>query len=314
MTVSAVPTLDPSLTAGAPHAATEVKRRRELLRQTGLLPLRCRTAGSPEILVGVIDGVIDPHPSLARARIQRSASLTRAASLPASAHATFIASILVGQGPGVLGLCPGCTLLSLPVIDAGMLDGTTTPQSAADTIARAVHAAVQAGCQVIQLGIEVTAAAGPWFGPVVGAIRAAADRGIRTVVPSGNGAGITASPLVSAPGAVPVAAGRRDGGPQSRASLSLAVAQQGLLAPGTGIPGAGPADTVIELSGSSYAVPFATASFVLLRSLAFRASAAAVWHALLTPDRPVRTPHGVVPASLDAGASWARLTGDSTGS
>ena len=299
-----------SSAAGARRAAEE-GRRRELLRQTGLLALRRRTAGSPSILVAVIDGAIGPHSSLAQARIQELPVPAHAKSLSASAHATFIASILVGRGPGVLELCPRCTLLSLPVIGTGMLDGTTSHRFAADTIACAVHAAIQARCQVIQLGIEVTAAAGPWFGPVAEAIRVAAHRGIRTVIPSGNGAGITGSPLVSAPGAIPVAAGRPDGGPQPQGSFGIAVAQQGLLAPGTNIPGAGPAETVSERSGSSYAVPFVTAAFVLLRSLTPRVSATAVWDAILTPDRPVRTPHGVVPPSLDAGASWARLTGAS---
>ena len=42
-----------------------------------------------------------------------------------------------------------------------MLDGTAPHQLTAAGIARAVHIAVEYGCQVIQLGFEVTAMAAP---------------------------------------------------------------------------------------------------------------------------------------------------------
>ena len=145
-----------------PHAAAEGSRRRALLRQAGLLTLSRCTAGRPGTRIALVDGEIGPHRSLEGASISPAAlSGSGTGSSSAAAHATFVASILVGRGPDVLGLCPGCTIFSLPAVDDDMLDGTAPHQLTAAGIARAVHIAVEYGCQVIQLGFEVTAMAAP---------------------------------------------------------------------------------------------------------------------------------------------------------
>ena len=104
-----------------------------------------------------------------------------------------------------------------------------------------------------------------------------------TVAPSGNGSAITDSPLVSATGIIPVASGCHDGAPHPQARFSPAVGKHGLLAPGARIPGAGPGDSLTERSGSSFAAAFVTAFFALLHSLEPRASALAIWSAILAP-------------------------------
>ena len=126
-------------------------RRRLILRQTRLLELSRRTPGVPSVRIALIDGPISTsHPVLAAATIEQYPQIPGAETAD-ERHATFIASLLVGRGAGVLGIAPGCTLISLPVQDSKFQKFELNRQEAASRVASAVYRAVELKADVIQL-------------------------------------------------------------------------------------------------------------------------------------------------------------------
>ena len=85
----------------------------ELVR---LLPLMARTAGRPEITIGLIDGpVVLDDPDLATENIREVpgefAGACALSSSTACQHGTFIAGILLAKrGSAAPAICPGCSL------------------------------------------------------------------------------------------------------------------------------------------------------------------------------------------------------------
>jgi subtilisin family serine protease len=264
----------------------------------------CNT-GHPGVEVALIDGpIFADHPSLADATIV----VPVGGPLPdpdplAVAHATFIASMLVGRRGLALGLCPRCTLVSFPVVDGALLRGHVPASSIAQRFAGAIYEAVARRVTVIQLSLEF---AGPWgdsFEPIREALAAACEAGIRTVVAAGNSGAPTLTPLLSAPGAVPVALGSYDGTPHPLSAWGVTIGSYGLLAPGLGVVGAIPPDGYELRSGSSYAASFVTAAFALLSTLRSGRDPAHVWNALLAAHRPAGPGHSLIPPPLDGDLS-----------
>src|SRR5437867_1397025 len=89
--------------------------------QVGLPALMALTGGSPDVVIGLIDGLVAvDHPNLAGARIrQAEPGLSTAApetGYERFAHGTSIAGILVARrGTDVVSICPDCTVLSRPL-------------------------------------------------------------------------------------------------------------------------------------------------------------------------------------------------------
>lgn len=274
-----------------------------------LAPIVGSTAGSPEIQIALIDGIIErSHPSLAGAIIsedERPAGASAAGS--AAAHATFIASILVGCGPGVLGVCRGARLASVPIADLAFEQGRLPARSAAARIARAVERAVAGGADVILLSLEFAPEMSQPFDVVARALAAAASRGIRTVIAAGNGSTLGSNLVLGAPGVVPVAMAAADGSPHIDAALGPFIGTRGLLAPGVDIPGATlPAGTGVR-SGSSFSAAIVAGSYALLRSGFPEVRRELVWESLLDPGALRRRRASIVPPLLDTHASLMRL-------
>jgi subtilisin family serine protease len=270
-------------TAGIPQGVVEAAedRRRVLLRMTGLTSLMERSAGDPDVRIALIDGAIADDPRFVAARVRSIAAERRQPSSTADDHATQIASMLVGRGPGLLGICPRATILSSAVVDAAMLDDTVPPALVASRLASAIAAAVRDGASVIQLGIGLMAHASAAFAPFAESISEAAARGVSTVAPVGNH-GDLASPWLAVPGIVPVAFGTDGAALEPRSNWSPTVARSGLLAPGVDIPGIGRDGQIVLRSGSSFAAAFVTGTFALLRALVPVASSTTIWMALTT--------------------------------
>src|SRR5690242_11984671 len=87
----------------------------------GLTPLKGRTGGQPEIVVGLIDGpVFLAHPDLADQNIKEVPGKLRGtcahADSAACLHGTFVAGILCARrGSAAPATCPGCTVLIRPI-------------------------------------------------------------------------------------------------------------------------------------------------------------------------------------------------------
>jgi subtilisin family serine protease len=283
--------------AGGVETRAERDAVRALLRRAGLLPLVRSSRGRADVAVALVDGPVETsHPALAGADVVavRTGSEPSAA---ATAHATFAASILVGHRDATVGLCPGCRLLSVPVVDAEMLSGRAEAGRVSARLGGAVAAAADAGADVVLLGVELGAGAPAVFRAFCEAVATAARLGVRTVVPAGHG-GDVASDTLATPGVVPVAIGDSNGFPHPAATWGVELGRRGLLAPGVGVPGAVPGESVDRRSGSSLAAALVAGAFALLRSMFPQEPSDAVWEALLDPTGAVH--RSLVPRQLDA--------------
>ncbi len=241
-------------------------RRRLILRQTRLLELSRRTRGTPRVRIALIDGpVAIAHPVLAAAMIEQHPQ-TPGAELAAEYHATFIASLLVGSGGGVLGLAPGCTLISLPFQDARFQRFELPAREAAERVARAIYRGLELGADVIQLSLDFLPASDGAFGSVVEALKYSASRGVCAIIAAGNHPRLGASKVLAAPGVLSVAAADEMGSVLPQSPLGPAIGR-GLRCPGANLPGAAPPDRVLEASGSSFAAAVASGAIALLKSL-----------------------------------------------
>jgi subtilisin family serine protease len=269
-----------------------------------MLGLVSASAGASDVTIALIDGpIFAAHPSLADARIVIAPASRADEPDPfALAHATFLASMLVGAPGAALGLCPGCTLLSFPLVDGSVLHGDVPADEVAGRFAVAIREGVARGAAVIQLSLDFSALPDEAVTPIREALAAAAVAGVRTVAAAGNTAGPSASSVLAAPGVVPVGIGRFDGSAHRLTSWGVAIGAQGLLAPGEAIVGAVPPDRYELRSGSSYAASFVTAAFALLRTLPTRLDPDLIWGQLLAAHRPTAA-RSLVPPPLDGDLS-----------
>ena len=291
------------LSARATLQLTATGRSRSvLLRLCGLSWIASQTQGDRRVVVALIDGAPQvAHSCLREVDIALVTLACYQADPAAVAHATFLASMLVGQGPIALGLCRNCRLLAIAAIDAPLLGGKLPVRAIAARLADAVMTAVERGADIILLPLDL--APGPeaeWSGLVV-ALREAARLGIRTIIPAGNAAG-PASSILSVPGVVPVAASESLALPSR---WGTAIARCGIAAPAQGIPGAN-SPGGYRRSGSSFAAGFVAAAFALLQSLLPNATREALWWVLLDPSMGARTAGRIL--VLDADRAYGRLS------
>ena len=131
----------------------------------GLTGLMERTAGSPEVVVGLIDGpVARDHPDLASAGIRElsagasteaGGTRDRGAAGLARMHGTYVAGILSAKRGGIApAICPGCTLLVRSIfLETGPADDAELPSASPDELAEAIVECVGAGARVVNLSV-----------------------------------------------------------------------------------------------------------------------------------------------------------------
>jgi subtilisin family serine protease len=280
-----------------------------ILRQAGLTRLMSLTVGNQDVRIAIIDGKIDSsHSSINSASIVYD-NLPNFSKNSSSAidHATFIASILVGQDSNHLGICQGCTLINIPIADVDFELGRLSAFNIATRIAKAIVVALDLGADVIQLSLEFSPEVTNSFKYLTEAIFAAAARGIRTVIAAGNNATLGSSSTLTTSGVIPVAAAGLNGWPDPYTALGPVIGTRGLLAPGVNLPGAKRPSGIDTRSGSSYSAAFVTGTFALLRSQFPHLSRDLIWEALLDPHSSRNRHISIVPPPLDADASLRKL-------
>lgn len=220
------------------------------------------------------------------------------------AHATKVASVLVGQTDATLGICRRATLLNFSVDTR--VAGSAGARTLAIRLAAAIREAVAAGASAIVLTIEFPPGNVASLEPLRDAIAAAAAAGVRTIVPSGNTPGLVESDVIDTPGVVPVV--MMDGGqPHPRATLGVCVARCGLGCPGADIPVAASAGGGVAATGSSYAAAIVAAAYAVTQSLFPAKTSDEIWSALLSAPRRTQPPSLFVPPMLDIDASTRQL-------
>lgn len=245
---------------------------------------------APGMTLAVIDGPIDTsHSALAAANIEQTVPQNCTFAPAARAHATMIASILVGAGDRVLGLCPAAHIVSLPVADSAFDDGTIALPRLVARLCDAIAEASRRQAHVIHISLEFHPEFSTAFAPVAEALAAAAAKGTITVISAGNAYRLGSNAVLLGPGVLPVAMCDRAGRPAATASYGRGIGARGVSAPGEDVPGAVP-DGHARGTGTSYAAAIVTGTVALLRSICPRRSPHEIIYAL-RGQRPGRVPH-----------------------
>jgi subtilisin family serine protease len=220
----------------------------------GLLPLHSALAAAPGVAsghtVGMIDGGVASHPSLAGASIEQNGF---AGSPQPTGHGTAVASLLVGnQGP-FRGAATGAQLYVADVYGGNQAAGS------ASVIVRALGWLASHRPQVINISLV-----GPPNKLVQRAIQAVQARGIEVVAAVGND-GPAAPPQYPAsyPGVVAVTAVDARGRALPEAGKP---AHLDFAAPGADMAAAFPGRGYAKVRGTSFAAPLAAARLLLAGS------------------------------------------------
>ncbi|MFJ4368910.1 S8 family serine peptidase [Streptomyces chartreusis] len=267
-----------------------------------LSALTARTEGRPDVVVGVVDGAVDPgHPDLALQPIRFVGAPIPGRDPDAPpGHGTLVVSSLAARPTAPTpGICPGCSFVVRPV------PGVDVPPAAPVDLAYALADVVTVGARVVNLSLAlqrlpIAGPAGPADDPGIGmlldTVELARRHGVVVVAAAGNDGELGGPPLVRHPWVIPVVACDDEGRPPPTSTLGRAIGRHGLTAPV--LPH--------ELSGTSAAAPVVTGAVALLWSLFPGASAEAVRDAVTRPRSPARRP-SVVPPLLDAAYAYEVL-------
>jgi subtilisin family serine protease len=278
---------------------------RELLALVRLEELMARTAGRPEVTIGLIDGPLArDHPDLDSQKLRFVGSPAGAtcggAGDAACSHGTFVAGILAARrGSQAPALCPDCTLLVRPIFN--LKARGASPQD----LAAAIRDCIAAGARILNLSLGVLHATAQEERALQEGIDHAARRGVLMVAAAGNEGSVGGSVLTRHPWVVPVVACDRSGRPVGFSNLGRSIGHHGLRAPGESVQSLG-ADGSLQISGgTSVATPFVTGTLALLASSFPRAHAVVLRSAVAAVT--ARRGTSLVPRLLDAQTAYQRL-------
>jgi subtilisin family serine protease len=277
---------------------------RELLALVRLGELMERTAGRPEVAIGLIDGPLAlDHPDLAAPSVRLigppAAGTCGGVADAACSHGTFVAGILSSRrGSPAPALCPDCTLLARPIFTP-QARGASPPELAA-----ALRDCITAGARILNLSLGVLQATGREQRALEEEIDHAAHRGVLVVAAAGNEGSVGSSVLTRHPWVIPVVACDRSGQPMGFSNLGRSIGHNGLRAPGESVQSLGAGGSLLISGGTSAAAPFVTGALALLWSLFPRANAADLRSAVAATAGGAAS---LVPRLLDAQTAWQRM-------
>lgn len=260
------------------------------------------TAGSPGVVVGVIDGpVAGDHPDLTADSIQALPGRPAACSVHDGSclHGTFVAGVLAGKrGTDVPAICPDCTILLRPIFGVSRAGPHDMPNATPEELAAAMRECIEGGARVLNVSAALTVNDTQEQRELAEVLEVAAHRRVVVVVAAGNGGLPTGSTLTRHPWVLPVVAYSRSGRPMEGATLGRSIGRQGLGSPGERVTSLAPGGGRIQLGGSSAAAPFVTGAAALIWSTFPDTSGAEIRSALLTGAGGRR--RSVVPPLLNA--------------
>lgn len=239
--------------------------------------------GAPDIRIAIIDGPVDPnHPAFtgdsaaARARLM---VLSNENDRTRSSHGTHIASVIAGQpGSPVTGIAPRCTILCIPVYREDSHGNLIS--CAQTTLARAIHHALDSGATLINISGGQFTPTGQGDRFLEAAVRECAQRNALIVAAAGNDGCRCLHVPAALPTVLAVGACDRNGRPMPFSNHGDAYRDNGILAPGDAISGAGPDGNVGLRTGTSFATPIVTAVAALLLNLRRRLGGEVDAHAI----------------------------------
>jgi len=279
-----------------------------LVRLTALME---RSAGNPELKVGIIDGpVAIEHPDLRRERLHEisdgSAATCNRTTSTACLHGTFITGILAAtRNSAAPAICPDCTFLVRPIFSEPM-SGNDMPSATPRELATAIIECIDAGARVLNLSLAVMHPSSQGDQILDAVLHQAVKRGVIVVAAAGNQGLLGSTAITRHPWVIPVVACDLQGRAMIESNLGGSIGKRGLCAPGDRITSLGAEGGPLTLGGTSVAVPFVTGVAALLWSEFPTATAAQIKLAMTQAGAPRRP--SVVPPLLDASAAYRALS------
>lgn len=240
------------------------------------------------VTVAVVDSGVDAvHPLLAGAVLRGEDLLDRAGTgqRDCVGHGTAVASIIAGTPLDgiVVGLAPGARVLPFRVSEQEIVDGRPSgnPGTAAG-VAKAIHDATDRSAQVINLSLVL-----PDHPAVRASVEYALAHDVVVVAAVGNAhrdGGLDPVPYPAGyPGVLGVGAVDEYG---SRVPSSQVGPYVDLVAPGSAVTGAARGRGLAHFDGTSFAVPFVSATAALIRQYHPDLSATAIAARILATTDP----------------------------
>ena len=273
-----------------------------------LTQLMAMTPGSPDIVVGIIDGpVATDHPGLANATIRSfSGACTRANSI-ACTHGTFVAGILAARRDfAAPAICPGCTFLVRPIFAETGAPNKVLPSAAPDELANAIRESIAAGAHILNLSIALARLSNGGSRELEETLDYASKKNVLVVAAAGNQGEIGSSTITRHAAVIPVVAYDLQGRLVSQSNLGISIGRRGLGAPGDEVTSLNALGGTLTLAGTSVATAFVTGAAALLWSLFPKASATQVRLALLQASASRRTT--VIPPLLNAWRAYELIS------
>lgn len=274
----------------------------ELIRIQQLMK---KTKGSKKIKIGLIDGPVQSsHKLLQSADITLLGNATCITQNSSCTHGTFMAGILAGtQGSGAPGICPVCPLLIRSVFNESNTSGIPVTSTLKE-LSKAILETIDAGAKIINLSLGTITPQLSDYPPLYQTLDYAFQKHVLIFAASGNQGRIGVIPLTNHPWIIPVAACDITGHPYSKNNLGITIGKKGILAPGVNITSTIPLDKLTTMSGTSVAVPFASATAALLWSIYPDATARDIHKVILLPTHPRKS---IIPPLIDGEESYRLL-------
>lgn len=247
------------------------------------------TTGSSSVLIAVIDTGVDyTHPDLSGGRVRtdidRDFANDDEDAMDDHGHGTFVAGIAAANTnneQGIAGVCPGCQILPVKVLDK---DG----RGAADKVARGIQYAAQVGARIISMSLGFPSQCG-CSQTLARAINYAFESGSLLIAASGNDED---KQQISYPASSPrvLSVGASDHNDQE-ASFSNRSSYLDVVAPGKDIYSLNLDRAYRNASGTSASTPFASGVAGLIWSVDPQLSNVQVWWRLYqsADDFPARS-------------------------
>ncbi len=225
-------------------------------RLPGLARLWSLTKGRPEVVIAVLDGPVDAA-AVAHASLEPSGVLQ---------HGTHVCSIIAGSSDAVVpGIAPGCTVASIPIFRAGA-EGAQ-PICTQGELAAGIREALERGASIINISASQQADGLSLSHELSDALQQASARDVLVVAAAGNQGCACDTIPASVPGVLAVGAHGEDGAPLISSNWGPGHRPQGVLAPGTAVPGACVGGGLCRASGTSFAAATVSGVAGLLMSL-----------------------------------------------
>ena len=201
--------------------AAEAPSARSPLDVVQLSRLMERTAGRPEVTIGLIDGpVAASHADLASENIRSlnspAVGPSQRATGAAAIHGTYVAGILSARRSSAApAICPGCTLLVRPIFLEAAPGNADTPSASPGELADAIVDCVEAGARILNLSVALATPSPNREFNLEQALDHAAARGTLVVAAAGNQGTVGGSAITRHPWVIPVVACDTQGRPMA---------------------------------------------------------------------------------------------------